>query len=196
MTQPKDDNDDRLMDHEYDGIKEYDNPMPRWWLATLWGTIIFAVLYLLNLPVVGKGPGRIAEYLADSTAHAARQAAQDPLAQVTEAQILAAAADPARVAAGRAVFTTNCTACHLADGGGFIGPNLTDPFWIHGGAPMEVFVTIARGVPQKGMPTWSAILPEPQLVAVTAYVRTLQGTRPAKPKEPQGVRADSVPAGR
>ena len=185
---------DRLLDHSYDGIQEYDNPMPRWWLATLWGTVIFSVLYLLNLPVVGKGPGRLAEYLADSTAHAAVQAARDPLAQVSEAQILAATADPARVAAGRTVFATNCSACHLADGGGFIGPNLTDPFWIHGAAPMDVFRVIARGVAAKGMPTWSAVLAEPQLVDVTAYVRSLEGTRPAKPKEPQGVRADSAAA--
>ena len=187
---------DRVLDHEYDGIKEYDNPMPRWWLATLWGTVIFSVLYLLNLPVVGKGPGRIAEYLADSAANAALQSAHDPIAQVTAEEILAAAADPARVAAGRAVFGTNCVACHLADGGGFIGPNLTDAFWIHGGAPLDVFRTIARGVPEKGMPTWSAVLPADQLVSVAAYVRTLQGTHPAKPKEPQGVRADSAPAAR
>jgi len=195
MTQPHDEH-DRLMDHEYDGIQEYDNPMPRWWLATLWATVIFSVLYLLNLPVVGKGPGRIAEYLADSAANAALQAAHDPIASVTAEQVLAAAADPAQVAAGKTVFTTNCAACHLADGGGFIGPNLTDPYWIHGGTPLDVFRTIARGVPEKGMPTWSAVLPAEQVIAVSAYVHTLQGTRPAKPKEPQGVRADSAPPAR
>ena len=185
---------DRVMDHEYDGIREYDNPMPRWWLATLWGTVIFSVLYLLNLPVVGKGPGRIAEYLADSAAAAAVQAAHDPIALVTEADLMAAGADPARIAAGKALFATNCAACHLADGGGSIGPNLTDGYWIHGATPLEVFHTIARGVADKGMPTWGAILPPDQLVSVAAYVRTLQGTRPAVAKPPQGVRADSSTA--
>lgn len=187
---------DRVMDHEYDGIREYDNPMPRWWLATLWGTVIFSVLYLLNLPVVGVGKGRVAEYLADSTANAAVKAAHDPIALVTEADVMAAVTDPAQIAAGSAVFATNCVACHLADGGGSIGPNLTDAWWIHGDRPLQVFQTIARGVADKGMPTWGAILPPDQLIAVTAYVRTLQGTHPKVPKAPQGVRADSVPAGR
>jgi len=190
------DSPDRLLDHNYDGIQEYDNPMPRWWLATLWGTVIFSVLYLLNLPVVGIGKGRIAEYLADSTAAAAVQAAHDPIGLVTEADLMAAGADPARVAAGKALFATNCAACHLADGGGSIGPNLTDRYWIHGGTPIEVFRTIARGVADKGMPTWAAILPADQLVAVAAYLRTLQGTRPAVAKAPQGVAADSAAARR
>jgi len=185
---------DRILDHEYDGIREYDNPMPRWWLATLWGTIIFSVLYVLNVPVVGKGPGRIAAYVADSTRRAEAAAANDPLAQVTPEVLASAAGDPARVEAGRTAFTANCAACHAADGGGGIGPNLTDDYWIHGASPMDVFNTVRHGVPDKGMPTWGTILPPDQVIAVAAYVTTLHGTHPAAPKEPQGTR-DSAAAG-
>jgi len=84
---------DLVFKHEYDGIKEYDNPMPRWWLATFWVTIIFSVLYLLNVPLLGKGKGRIADYDAEMAAAAALAAQNDPLAGVTDASLAAAAAD-------------------------------------------------------------------------------------------------------
>ena len=188
MTEPRDE--ERILDHEYDGIKEYDNPMPRWWLATFWLTIIFSVLYLLNVPGVGRGAGRVADYTADSTRAAQLAAASDPLASVTDGVIAAAAAASVQRDSGQVLFATNCSACHAADGGGGIGPNLTDAFWIHGGGPADVFRTIANGVPEKGMPTWKAMLSREQLVAVTGYVTTLRGSRPAAPKEPQGA-ADS-----
>lgn len=193
MTQPRDE--DRVMDHEYDGIREYDNPMPRWWLATLWGTVIFSAVYALNVPGVGTGRGRIAGYVADSTAAAERRARHDPLASVTEATVLAAAADPARRAGAITTFATYCAACHAADGGGGIGPNLTDGSWIHGGRPMDIVRTVAAGVLDKGMPAWSGVLQPEPLIAVAGYVTTLRGTTPRAPKAPQGVPEDSAPAG-
>ena len=185
MTEPQN-QDDRLLDHEYDGIKEYDNPLPRWWLATLWGTVVFAVLYVFNIPGIGIGKGRLADYAADSTRQAALLAANDPFQGVTEEMVMAAAANPAQRALGRSLFAANCAACHAADGGGIIGPNLTDNYWIHGGRPVEVFRTAANGVPEKGMPTWKAVLSRDQLLAVVGYVTTLRGTTPAAPKAPQG----------
>lgn len=178
---------DRLLDHEYDGIREYDNPLPRWWLATFWLTIIFSVLYLANVPVFGKGKGRVADYTADSTRAAQLAAASDPVATVTGEHVAAAAANTAQREAGRALYAANCAACHAADGGGGIGPNLTDAYWIHGGQPLDVFRTAANGVPDKGMPTWKDMLSREQLLAVTAYVTSLRGTRPAAPKEAQGI---------
>ena len=178
--------DDRLLDHEYDGIKEYDNPLPKWWLATLWGTVIFAVLYALNVPGVGIGKGRLADYAADSARTAALLAANDPFQAVTEDMIRTAATTPATREQGRALFAANCSACHAADGGGGIGPNLTDAYWIHGGNPLDIFHTAANGVADKGMPTWKAVLSRDQLLAVVGYVTTLRGTTPAAPKAPQG----------
>lgn len=184
MTAPHDD--DKILDHEYDGIREYDNPMPRWWLLTLWGTVVFSLLYLFNLPGVGPGKGRVADYTADSARAAALAASSDPFAAVSGEAVAAAAADAGQREAGRALFATNCAACHAADGGGGIGPNLTDDAWIHGGQPLDVFRTAANGVPEKGMPTWKAMLSRDQLLAVSGYVVSLRGTTPAAPKEPQG----------
>lgn len=178
---------DHLLDHDYDGIKEYDNPMPRWWLATFWATIAFAGIYLLNIPGVGIGKGRIAEYEADVAAAEALAARNDPLAGVTADSLLAFSRNPAKRELGKATFASMCSACHAADGGGGIGPNLTDAYWLHGGTPMEVLHTINAGVLEKGMPPWGKTLKADQLTSVAAYVLTLRGTAPAAPKPPQGV---------
>jgi len=189
-----DPNQDRLLDHEYDGIQEYDNPMPRWWLATFWVTIIFSIIYVLNVPGVGIGKGRIADYEADMAKAAELAAKNDPLAGLTDEQLLAAAADPAQRALGSTTFTAMCASCHLADGGGLIGPNLTDGYWINGGTPIEIINTISNGVAAKGMPAWGKILKPDQLKAVTGYVLALKGTTPKTPKAPQGINLDSAAA--
>jgi cytochrome c oxidase cbb3-type subunit 3 len=192
QNQPSDQ--DRLLDHEYDGIKEYDNPMPRWWLATFWVTILFSVIYLLNVPGIGVGKGRIAEYEATMAAAAAEAAKHDPLAGLTAEKLVAIAQDPAKQALGKATFATMCSSCHAADGGGLIGPNLTDAYWIHGGQPMDILKTVNAGVLDKGMPAWGKVLKPDQLLAVASYVTTLLGSTPKAPKPPQGVRADSAAA--
>ena len=185
---------DQLLEHEYDGIREYDNPLPGWWLATLYATMVFAVLYLLNIiPGLGSGQGRIAQYDAAMAQAQAAAVGHDPLAGMTDAVLLAVARDPAKLTLGRTTFATMCVACHGPDGGGIIGPNLTDGYWLHGGRPTDILRTVNNGVPEKGMPTWGKSLPADQVIAVAAYVTTLQGTAPRAPKAPQGVRADSGP---
>jgi cytochrome c oxidase cbb3-type subunit 3 len=186
-----DPNDDRLLDHEYDGIKEYDNPMPRWWLGTFWVTIVFSIIYLV-IPGVGVGKGRIADYEADMAKAAALAARNDPLSGLTNEKLVAMSKDPAARALGAATFATTCSSCHLADGGGLIGPNLTDAYWLHGGQPMEIIRTINGGVAAKGMPAWGRILKPEQLRSVAAYVLTLRGTTPKTPKAPQGINVDSL----
>lgn len=183
---------DRLLDHEYDGIREYDNPLPRWWLWIFWVSIAWSVVYLANvIPGVGSGAGRERQYAAEM--EAARAKYGDPLAAaagVDDAAVLAAAADPARVDAGRTTYMTNCFACHREDGGGSIGPNLTDEYWIHGGRPSQLHGTIATGVLDKGMPAWSAVLKPAEILAVTAFVYQLRGTHPKDAKEPQGTKLE------
>ena len=174
---------DQLLDHCYDGIQEYDNPMPRWWVITFWATIIFAVAYALNLGGIGVGTGRIAAYqqeMAEFKAAHPDTKAPDPAA------LLAAVADEHEVSEGKGIFTKNCIACHGPDGGGIIGPNLTDDYWIHGGKIEEIGMTVSAGVPAKGMPTWGKILKPKEVEEVVAYVWTLRGTTPAKPKAPEG----------
>jgi cbb3-type cytochrome c oxidase subunit II len=182
---------DRLLDHQYDDIREYDNPLPRWWLATFYVTIAYSALYLLNVPGIGIGKGRIAAYEESVARASALAQAQDPLRDVTAERILAARHDSATLALGKATFATTCASCHGPDGGGIIGPNLTDEFYLHGGQPLELLRTVSEGVLAKGMPPWGKTLKPTQLLAVVAYVTTLRGTTPARPKAAEGTR---VPA--
>lgn len=176
---------DRLLDHEYDGIQEYDNPLPRWWLWILYATVIFSVAYYFLPSPFGEGPGKVAEYEAAVAAFEASQ--PEPTGPtVTDDGLRALAAQPEALAAGKVVFEANCAACHRPDGGGLIGPNLTDDAWLHGGLPTQIHATIAQGVLAKGMPAWDRILKPDQVDAVTAYVISLLGTNPPNPKAAEG----------
>lgn len=176
--------DSNLIEHNYDGIQEYDNPLPRWWVYLFYATIAFAVLYYFNVPGIGVGKGRIANYEADMAAW--RAAHPQDAGGASPEQLAALAADPAAIESGKAVYTTNCASCHRADAGGMIGPNLTDEFWIHGGTLPEIQKTIIDGVLAKGMPNWGKLLKPDQVNAVTVYVASLKGTNPPNPKAPEG----------
>jgi cytochrome c oxidase cbb3-type subunit 3 len=158
--------------------------MPRWWLLTFAGTIIFSVIYYFNVGPIGNGKGRIADYDAEVKAYAAAHPA--PTGDIAPEALAAIVADASKVAAGKTVFTTTCASCHGPDGGGVIGPNLADNFWIHGGQPADIYKTIVNGVLEKGMPNWGKLLKPEQVQSVTAYVVSLKGTHPANPKAPQG----------
>jgi cytochrome c oxidase cbb3-type subunit 3 len=176
---------DRLLDHSYDGIQEYDNPMPRWWVWGFWATVIFAVAYYFMPAPFGEGPGNVASYEAEVAAHKASQ--PEPTGPgVSDEQLLALVSDASQIAAGKVVYDANCQACHRPDGGGLIGPNLTDDAWIHGGSPSQIHTTIAQGVLAKGMPAWDRLLKPEQVNAVTAYVISLKGTNPKDAKAPEG----------
>ena len=183
---------DHLLEHSYDGIQEFDNPMPRWWVYLFWATIIFSILYFFNVPGFGVGKGRIADYDRDiaaaASADAKRKAAQP--AGASGEQLTAMTKDASVVALGKQVFGQNCAACHRADAGGQIGPNLADDYWLHGGTLEQIHKTVVDGVLEKGMPPWGKVLKPNQVDAVVAYVYTLRGTNPPNPKAPQG---DLVP---
>lgn len=176
---------DHLLEHSYDGIQEYDNPMPRWWVITFWATIAFSIVYALNLGgIAGDRRGRIAAYEADMAAF--RKAHPAEAATVTPEALLALATSPEGLAEGKTVFQKQCAPCHRADGGGLIGPDLADDYWLHGGTITAIHATIANGVLEKGMPPWKKTLQPRELDAVTAYVWTLHGTNPPNPKGSQG----------
>jgi cytochrome c oxidase cbb3-type subunit 3 len=179
---------DRLLDHDYDGIREFDNPMPRWWLWIFYATILFVPFYYFAPAPFGEGDGVVAAYEAEMAAHRAAQPPEGAVAvALSDEEYRQRASDPAVTAEGKQVFDTNCAACHRADGGGLIGPNLTDDAWIHGAAPNAIHKTIVDGVLEKGMPPWGRILRPAQVDAVTAYVISLHGTNPPTPKAPEGV---------
>jgi cytochrome c oxidase cbb3-type subunit 3 len=139
----------------------------------------------MNIGPVGNGKGRIADYEADMAAYAKAHPAPTG-GDMNADQLLALAKDHEQLEEGQETYTAYCASCHAPDGGGLIGPNLTDAYWLHGGAITDIYKTVNNGVLEKGMPPWGKTLKPEQLAAVVAYVSTLQGTTPANPKAPQG----------
>ena len=185
--------DDRTLGHTYDGIEEYDNPLPGWWVWIFIGTIVFSVGYY-GYYQLGPGPSIVAEYEAESKAVAERVAASAPRsAAATDDSIAALARNPAAMAKARETFATRCAPCHGAAAQGIVGPNLTDEFWLHGGRPTEIAKTIADGVPEKGMIPWKDQLPPDEIQALAAWIGTIAGSKPPNPKPPQGERVATVP---
>jgi len=180
-----------LFEHTYDGIQEYDNPMPRWWVMIFWATIVFAVVYVANvLPIVGWGKGWHANYVDEMAAAEKKYAgSRAPQAAPPDDALLALAADPTERESGKVVYMKNCMPCHRVDAGGVIGPNLTDDFWIHGAKPGDIHRVVTAGVLDKGMPAWGAVLKPGEIERVTAYVISVHDTHPENPKAPQGVEA-------
>lgn len=175
--------DKALVHYIYDGIEEHDNRLPNWWLFILWTTIVFAAGYWFWYHVAEVSPGQLGEYKAEADEVAKRAQGHKPASDET---LLALVQDPTAVANGKAVFQTNCASCHGAQGQGLIGPNLTDPYWLHGGRPVAIHKVVAEGVVAKGMPAWERTLGAERVKAVTAYVLTLKGTNAPGGKAPQG----------
>lgn len=183
----RDENQDKVI-HEIDGIQEYDNRLPNWWLYTLYGTIIFAAVYWYHYHSAGFGDLPGAAYKAEVEREQAAAAMQIKVGEATPEALVALTKDANAVALGRQVFASTCAPCHRADGGGNVGPNLTDEFWLHGSAPDKIYKTISGGVPDKGMPAWQPQLGALKTQAVTAYVLGLRGTNVPGGKAPQGDR--------
>lgn len=186
---------DELLDHNYDGIQEYDNPLPRWWVYVFWATIVLVPVYYLAPGHMGAGGTKERLYAAEMEAYRKAHPETTAPSVTDDAGLLAMAKDPAHLDAGKAAFTANCAACHGAAGGGVIGPNLTDDAWLHGGQPGEIHKTVVEGVPTKGMPAWGKMLKPDQVDAVVAYVMSLRGSNPANAKAPEGTVATPPAAG-
>jgi cytochrome c oxidase cbb3-type subunit III len=180
------------LDHNYDGIKELDNHLPPWWKWLFIGTIGWGAVYLVVFHIADSLPLSIGEYqneIAYAEEQANRLKASQPQAAVDENTLVFALDSVGLISNGKTVFTdNNCGSCHRVDGGGnSIGPNLTDEYWLHGGHIRNVFATIKNGVVEKGMPAWGKSLSPQQVRDVTFFVLSLQGTKPANAKAPQGV---------
>lgn len=178
---------DQLTNHEYDGIKEYDNPLPSWWLWTFFLTIIFSFIYYLHYEVAG-GQNLDAELKQAiqkiESLQASHQGAQKVM---SESDLMKLFQENKDEALGVATYDSKCAACHGPKMEGLIGPNLTDRFWIHGqGKAMDILQVIQKGVSDKGMPPWEGLLKEDELIAVSAYIYSKRGTQEKQGKEPQG----------
>jgi cytochrome c oxidase cbb3-type subunit 3 len=172
--------------HVYDGIVEHDNKLPLWWQLTLYGAIVFALVYWFGRRFDAIPSPNQVYARAMSAQHAAEAERARARGTVDDDTLITLAKDTATVAKGHETFVTTCAPCHRADGGGVIGPNLTDGYWIHGGAPKNIYATIEDGVPAKGMPTWGPQLGEDRVLSVAAYVLSIRNTNVSGGKPPQG----------
>lgn len=176
-----------MLDHEYDGIKELDNVLPPWWVYLFYGTIIFGCIYLFRFHVI-KEYNQIEEF--ESQMEIAR--AEVEKYKLTAPDIMSVdkvilLTDEASIAKGKELFATNCAACHKPDGGGSIGPNLTDEYWILGGGVKNIFNTIMEGGREgKGMVPWKATIKPSDIQKIASYIVTLQGSNPADAKPAEG----------
>jgi cytochrome c oxidase cbb3-type subunit 3 len=184
---PVESEDELLLHHDYDGIKELDNTLPPWWVYLFYLTIVFAVVYLVRFHMLGgdtqemelkneiaQAKIEVAEYL---------KTAPDLMDETTVTLLT----DPASLAEGKTIYTTNCVACHRPDAGGQIGPNLTDDQWILGGGIKNVFHTMMNGGRDgKGMISWKGTLKPNEMQKVGSYVLSLKGSNPVNPKAPEG----------
>lgn len=184
MNTPNDDHSKNapVRPHVADGIQEYDNPLPKWWVGLFYLCTIFAIAYLAYYHFMG-GSSLLDELKSASNSQKAASANTAALAVESVDALLK---DPEQIAGGKEIFQQNCAACHGQQGEGLIGPNLTDKFWIHGGSPEAIRHTITEGVPDKGMIAWQAILSAEKIVSVTAFILSIKGSNPPNAKAPQG----------
>ncbi len=182
----------QLLEHSYDGIQEYDNPLPRWWLAIFWVCIVFAPLYILFFHF---GPGLLALERYDRAMMIATEkqmASILAMGEINESLIVGLMDDESMMNGGRKVFTAKCATCHGVFGEGGIGPNLTDDHWLHGPQLMDIYRTVREGVPDKGMLAWERQLRPAELLAVSAHVAGLLGSDPPNAKDPQGEQVQRI----
>ena len=173
-----------IIPHAYDGIHELNNPIPKWFSILFYGTIIFAACYLYYYHV-SDGPLQDQEYATEM--EKAEESKRLFLAKAGEKfDENSIKLDAALVTNGKSVFLANCIACHGEHGQGIIGPNLTDEFWLHGGSIGDVFKTVKYGIPAKGMPSWEKNLSSKNIAEVVNFIESIQGSKPANAKMPQG----------
>jgi cytochrome c oxidase cbb3-type subunit 3 len=187
---PLDREEEIMTDHEYDGIKELDNKLPPWWVWMFNLSIIFGVIYFAYYEVFSTSefPSSITEYNQEMIQAEEELAAyKAKFGSGVDELTAVLLTDPASIQRGKEIFEVNCVSCHMADGGGGIGPNFTDAYWIHGGDIKDLFKTIKYGVITKGMIPWKDQLKPDQIQEVASYILTaFPGTTPEKPKDPQG----------
>ncbi|MEO8184186.1 MAG: cbb3-type cytochrome c oxidase N-terminal domain-containing protein [Deltaproteobacteria bacterium] len=183
-----------LTSHSYDGIQEYDNPMPAWWRRVFWATFVFSLGYFVHFHLTGNGASAEQSYSEDMRELREQKAAQSLGEKVTEEALMRLMNDATLMRDARTVFLARCVQCHAAQGQGNIGPNLTDDYWLNGGGKLEdLYEIVSNGRTQKGMPNWSQKLRPLELAQVAAYVGTLRHTN-VPGRAPQGNRVAVEPS--
>jgi cytochrome c oxidase cbb3-type subunit III len=178
---------DIMLDHDYDGIHELDNNLPPWWKYGFYVTIVFSFIYIIHYHGTHTGKLQTAEYEQELlTAKYEMAAYRKKAANLVDENNATLLTDNTSLSSGKALFTTNCAACHGAAGEGGVGPNLADDYWLHGADIKDVFKTIKFGYPEKGMKSWQQDLGARQIHEIASYIKSINGTNPPNAKEPQG----------
>jgi len=176
-------NDRLIKGHSYDGIRELDNDLPPWWKWLFYLTIVFAIAYMIRLWVF-QADDLVQNREYELAMQEARQSQPEKSTATFEVVLLD---NPVSLAKGQETWVKICAACHLVDGGGIVGPNMTDEYWIHGNKIENLYDIITTGVIEKGMIPYKDQLSEEARLEVASYILVkLQGTTPATPKAPQG----------
>ena len=190
MDQSVNDGDGRIISgHNYDGIEEYDNPMPGWWVWLFILSIIWTPIYLLGVhqfDFINDYEDDLALKQAELAEMRSSFEDANPTEEINDESIAAYVGVAEHEAAGAALYSTNCAMCHGNQGEGLIGPNLTDAYWIHGSSNTDMFNIITEGVLDKGMTPWGGILSVEQRSQLVSYIHSLQGSNPAGAKAPEG----------
>lgn len=187
MTKDK----DELRSSNYDGIQEYDNDLPRWWLYLFYFTIIFGVFYVAYYELLGGATLEQTLNTQMTELEGVKQAAKANIpaaVERSESELIELASASDRIQVGKGVFESRCASCHGQQGQGIIGPNLTDDHWIHGGSLKEIKAVIETGVLAKGMLAWKGVLSDDEILAVMSYIHSLKGSNPPNAKAPEGTK--------
>lgn len=178
---------DIMFDHAYDDIRELDNKIPPWFNYLFYGSIIFGIFYMINYHILSSGDVQATEYKEELQFAEMQRIELVKSGVLLDENTLTALKDAAAINSGKEIFLKNCTVCHTESGGGLVGPNLTDDYWIHGGGIKDIYRVIKEGVPNKGMISWKQQLNPRQIQEVSSFILTLRGTNPPNPKAPEGV---------
>lgn len=173
--------------HNYDGIRELDNRLPPWWLYGFYICIIFSAIYLWRYHVTHTAPSSLEELaMVMKKAELEKESYLKKAANNVNENTVTYLSDATSLEFGKKIFVTACAACHATDGGGTVGPNLVDDYWLHGGSMSDIFKSIKYGWPEKGMKSWKDDYSPAQIAQISSYIKSLKGTKPGTPKEPQG----------
>lgn len=174
------------LNHEYDGIRELDNNIPKWWQLSFAGTVVIGIIYIFRMFVTGSLPDQVTELQEDQRVAAIKIAEylKKSANNVDENSVVML--DAGGIAQGKELFSKNCVACHGGSGEGTIGPNLTDEYWLHKGGIKDVFYSIKYGWPEKGMKSWQSDFSPAQIAQLASYVKSLAGSNPPNAKEKEG----------
>ncbi|RYD58303.1 MAG: c-type cytochrome [Sphingobacteriales bacterium] len=185
-TVPLEKEQDIMLGHNYDGIQELDNSLPPWWKYGFYLTIVVSFVYIWYYHAGGNGPSQYDEYVAEVKKGDAEKAAYLARSANNVDETTVKMGDAMTIASGMNLFQSSCAACHAKDGGGGVGPNLTDDYWLHGGSIQDVFKSVKYGWSDKGMKSWKDDFSPKQIADIASYIKSIKGTAPAAPKEKQG----------